>query len=223
MRPERPRTEMVAAGARALPLAFATAIRDNEAVSQRVDAATDPDLVLLERWRAGQRSAGEQLFARHVAEIHRFFEHKVGLDADELAQCTFLACVAGREQFRGESTFRTYMFAIARKQLYSYLRALPQRGAIDFATTSLAELVTSQATRIERDQRAAQLRRALSELPADDQLLLELHYWHELDAAALAEVFAANPGAIRVRLLRARRALHDRMKLLGFAARDDLR
>ena len=56
-----------------------------------------------------------------------------------------------------------------------------------------------------------QLRAVLRELPAEQQLLLELHYWHELDAGALADVFEVPPGAIRVRLLRARRALRERM------------
>src|SRR6185295_12917475 len=56
------------------------------------------------------------------------------------------------------------------------------------------------------------LRLALATLPAEQQLLLELHYWHELDAEALGEVFEAAPGTIRVRLLRARRALRQRME-----------
>jgi RNA polymerase sigma factor (sigma-70 family) len=178
--------------------------------------APDPDLVLLERWRGGEKRAGEDLFARHFADIYRFFEHKTAGEADELAQQTFMACVAGRDAFRGQSTFRTYLFAIARNQLYSYLRRAPQRAQADFAITSIAEIVTSLSSRIGRAQQIEQLRLALSELPAEDQLLLELHYWHDLDSAALGEVFEATSGAIRVRLLRARRALHARMKQLGF-------
>lgn len=177
----------------------------------------DSDLALLESWRAGNKQAGEDLFARHFADIYRFFEHKTGGEADELAQQTFMACVASRDNFRAKSTFRTYLFAIARNQLYSHLRRGPQRAQVDFAITSLAEVVTSLATRMGRAQEIEQLRVALGELPAEDQLLLELHYWHELDAAALGEVFELSAGAIRVRLLRARRALLDRMKRLGFA------
>ncbi|HSR96298.1 MAG TPA: sigma-70 family RNA polymerase sigma factor [Kofleriaceae bacterium] len=179
--------------------------------------AVDPDLVLLERWRSGERRAGEDLFARHFADIYRFFEHKTGGEADELAQQTFMACVAGRDAFRGQSTFRTYLFAIARNQLYSYLRRAPQRAQANFAITSIAEIVTSLSSRIGRAQQIEQLRLALSELPAEEQLLLELHYWHDLDSIALGEVFETTSGAIRVRLLRARRALHARMKQLGFA------
>jgi RNA polymerase sigma-70 factor (ECF subfamily) len=53
---------------------------------------------------------------------------------------------------------------------------------------------------------------ALRALPVEQQTLLELHYWEELDAQQLAEVFATTPGAIRVRLTRARAALRERME-----------
>ena len=68
--------------------------------------------------------------------------------------------------------------------------------------------LSSQLGRVRDIER---LRLALASLPAEQQLLLELHYWHELDAEALGEVFDATPGAIRVRLLRARKALRERM------------
>jgi RNA polymerase sigma-70 factor (ECF subfamily) len=173
--------------------------------------AVDPDLGLLERWRAGDSRAGQDLFGRHFADIYRFFEHKVGPEADELAQRTFTACVAARDRFRGGSTFRTYLFAIARNQLYTYLRQLPKGEHVDFEETSIADLVPSLNSQLGRARDVERLRNALSTLAAEQQLLLELHYWHELDAEALGEVFDATPGAIRVRLLRARKALRERM------------
>src|SRR5262245_5534947 len=107
----------------------------------------DADLALLERWRQGDRRAGEDLFARHLAEVYRFFEHKVGSDAEDLAQRTFLACTAARDQFRGQSTFRTYLFTIARHELHGYLRKLPRGERVDLDSTSIAELVTSLSGR----------------------------------------------------------------------------
>jgi RNA polymerase sigma factor (sigma-70 family) len=171
----------------------------------------DPDLRLLERWRGGESQAGQDLFARYFAEIYQFFQHKVGLDADELAQRTFTACVAARDRFRGDSTFRTYLFAIARNQLYTYLRGLPRAEHVDFEETSIAELVPSLGSQLGRARDIERLHAALSGLAVEQQLLLELHYWHELDAGALAEIFGATPGAIRVRLVRARKALRERM------------
>lgn len=170
----------------------------------------DPDLALLEAWRSGDQAAGEQLFARHFAAVFRFFEHKVAADADELVQQTFLACVRARDQFRGQSSFRTYLFTVARHELYRFLRRARRDGErLDFGVTSIGEIVTTPGTRVARDQDAARLREALARLPAEQQLLLELCYWHELEPAALAEVFEAPPATIRSRLFRARRALRE--------------
>jgi RNA polymerase sigma-70 factor (ECF subfamily) len=77
--------------------------------------------------------------------------------------------------------------------------------------TSIAEIVTSLSGRLDRASDVERLRIALSELPSQQQLLLELHYWHELGTEALAEVFETTSGAIRVRLSRARIALRERM------------
>jgi RNA polymerase sigma-70 factor (ECF subfamily) len=174
-------------------------------------ALVDDDFALLDRWRGGDARAGHDLFSRHFGDVYRFFQHKIGQDADELVQRTFTACVKAREQFRSQSSFRTYLFAIARKQLYTYLRQLSRGAQLDFEVTSIAEIVTSLAGKLERLQQIEQLRQALASLPAEQQLLLELHYWHELDAAALAEVFETTPGNIRVRLVRARKALRESM------------
>ena len=48
---------------------------------------------------------------------------------------------------------------------------------------------------------------ALRHLPCDQQLLLELHYWEDMPAAELAEIFEVDPTTIRTRLHRARKQL----------------
>src|SRR5262245_44777640 len=118
----------------------------------------EPDLALLERWRGGDRAAGQELFARHFADIYRFFENKVGAEADDLAQRTFLACARARDQFQGKSSFRTYLFAIARNELYDHLRARRQGAEVDFESASLADLGTSVGARVAKAQAAERLR-----------------------------------------------------------------
>jgi RNA polymerase sigma factor (sigma-70 family) len=122
-----------------------------------------------------------------------------------------MGCVTARDRFRGQSSFRTYLFAIARNELYTFFRRLPRREHVDFEVTSIADLRTSIPALLHRAREAEQLRVALAELPAEQQLLLELHYWHDLDAAALAEVFDVPAGTVRVRLLRARKALREHL------------
>ena len=170
------------------------------------------DLDLLARWQQGDLRSGQALFARHFDSLYRFFEHKVGGDADDLVQKAFTSCVAARDRFRGESSFRTYLFSIARNELYTFLRKLPKAEHVDFDVTSIAEIRTSLGGQLGKAREVNQLRAALTEMPAEQQLLLELHYWHELDAAALAEVFETTPGNIRVRLLRARKQLREHIE-----------
>lgn len=173
----------------------------------------DPDLEQLQRWRDGDRGAGEALFERHFPSMVRFFTTKCAGDADELVQRTFFACVQAKQQFRAESTFRTYLFTVARNELYHYLEKLRREGGrLDVSITSLAELVTTPVTRIARDAERQRMLDTMRTLPIEQQTMLELHYWEELDIAALAEVFETTTGAMRVRLHRARAALREKLE-----------
>jgi RNA polymerase sigma factor (sigma-70 family) len=169
------------------------------------------DLALLERWRQGDQRAGRELCSRYISEVHRFFEHKLPDEADDLTQETFEACVKSRDQFRGQSSFRTYLYAITRNVLYMRLRKTPKFEQVDLEVSSLNEIVSSPSQKLGKEQELSRIREALRQLPVEQQVLLELHYWHDLDAAALAEILTTTPGAIRVRLLRARRALRTRL------------
>ena len=83
-------------------------------------------------------------------------------DADELTQATFLACVTSKDRFRGDSSFRTYLFTIARNELYRVLRNRQRKGAqVDFGLSSIAELVSTPGTRLARNQEHRQLVEAL--------------------------------------------------------------
>lgn len=171
------------------------------------------DIALLDRWRAGDESAGQELFARHFDSIYSFFETKCAGEADELTQATFFACLRSRDQFRRESSFRTYLFTIARNELWRSLRVRRRRDAkLDFELSSIAELVSTPATRMARNQEHRRLIEALQHLPVAQQTLLELHYWEDMDIAQLAEIFEAPAATIRTRLHRARKALRDQIE-----------
>ena len=171
------------------------------------------DITLLTRWRTGDNEAGQVLFERHFDAIYGFFETKCAADADELTQSTFLACMRARDQFRAESSFRTYLFTIARNELYRILRTRQRKDAkLDFELSSIAELVSTPGTRMARNQEHRHLLTALQHLPVEPQTLLELHYWEALEIGQLAEGFDAPTATIRTRLHRARKALRDKME-----------
>ena len=170
------------------------------------------DLTLLDQWRTGDAAAGEALFQRHFDSVYGFFETKCETEADELTQATFLACVRARDQFRAQSSFRTYLFTIARHELYRMLRTRQRRDdKLDFEMSSIAQLISTPGTKLARNQEHQRLIEALQSLPVEQQTLLELHYWEDMDIAALAEVFDSPQATIRTRLHRARKALRERI------------
>jgi RNA polymerase sigma factor (sigma-70 family) len=172
----------------------------------------DVDFALLSRWRDGDRSAGEQLFQRQFDHLYRFFASKCNGDIDELVQSTLLGCLNAKQQFRADSTFKAYMFTVARHELYKYLRARRRdQERLDFSTISIADLATTPGTRIARDQAHRRLLDALRELPVEQQTLLELYYWEDLDIATLGTIFDAPPPTIRTWLYRARQQLKERL------------
>ena len=71
-----------------------------------MDDAHDDDDDLLERWRAGDKRAGNALFERHFRSLVRFFRNKVSTGIEDLVQETLLACVRGRDRLRDDGSFR---------------------------------------------------------------------------------------------------------------------
>ena len=173
------------------------------------------DVTLLGRWRAGDADSGRMLFGRYFDSIYRFFVTKFEAEADDLTQATFLACVRAKEQFRAESSFRTYLFTIARHELYHQLDRFKRHGARhDYEVSSIAQIITTPGSKLARREDQVRLVEALRRLPVAQQTLLELHYWEDMGIAELAEVLEAEPGAIRTRLTRARQALREAMSAL---------
>src|SRR5207249_290358 len=88
---------------------------------------------------------------------------------------------------------------------------------LDFELDSIEDLLASPATQLARNQEHRKLVNALRLLPVDQQTLLELHYWQEMDIPALAEVFESPHATIRTRLHRARLALRKQLESFATA------
>jgi RNA polymerase sigma factor (sigma-70 family) len=174
------------------------------------------DLQLLEAWRQGDRKAGSDLFERHFDSICRFFANKIQSDVDDLVQRTFQACVEGKERFRGQSSFRTYLFGVAHNVLRSHLRKRRREGErFDFGLTSVFDLGLSPTTLIAQAKEQQLTLQALRRIPLDHQIVLELYYWEDMTAAELAEVLEIPEGTVRGRIRRAKQLLEEQLSLLA--------
>ena len=179
------------------------------------------DEELLDAWRGGDAEAGNELFERHFEGVCRFFRNKLADGVEALLQRTFLACVESKDRFRGDASFRTYLFTIARNELYTYLtRSSRDHARIEPHEISAFDLGPTPSSIVARRKEQRMLLEALRRIPLDHQVALELYYWEELPASELARVLAIPEGTVRTRLRRAKSLLEQALRDLGSPAPD---
>ena len=179
-----------------------------------MSTAVASDMQLLEAWRAGDANAGDALVRRHYGAVLRFFEVRSRAPED-LTQRTFLACVEGRERFRGDASLRTYLFAIARRVLLKHMAEQSSDDRMARFAPSGATGKTSVSMLVARKHEQRLLLAALATLPEDVQTVLVLHYWEGMRAREIGEVLEAPTSTVTTRLARAREALRKRVERLG--------
>ncbi len=175
---------------------------------------------LLTNWvQHGDRNAGGELINRHFCRVRRFFATKVDASAvEDLVQRTFAGCIERIGAFRGEGTFSAYIFSIARRQLCRHLRDRTrdtQRFDGSVGASSIRASTRSPSSVVGRSEREDLVLQALRSLPLEGQTVLELHYWEGLSGPEIATVLGVQPGAVRVRLHRARKALQSTLVSLA--------
>ncbi|MEX1365750.1 MAG: sigma-70 family RNA polymerase sigma factor [Nannocystaceae bacterium] len=179
------------------------------------------DIELLDAWRGGDLSAGDELFNRHFAAIHRFFRNKVSEGLEDLVQQTFMASVEGRERFRSDSTFKTYLFGVAHNLLRDHYRArrkVPE--ALDFGTSSTVDVGAGPSTVLGKRREERLLFEGLRNIPLDSQIVLELYYWEEMSASQIGAILGIPEGTVRGRVRRAKHLLKEQITELAESAQE---
>jgi RNA polymerase sigma factor (sigma-70 family) len=177
------------------------------------------DAAALAAWCAGDRAAGQALFARYYEPVARFFLNKVGDASPDLIQRTFLACVEGASRYRGDGSFRSYIFAVAYRQLCRHYR--DRAGdRVDLASVSSMALDASLSGMVVAREELRLFLAALRTIPLELQVVLELHYWEQCGVAEIAEVLEIPTGTVKSRLRRGREQLRAAVERL--AERPDL-
>ncbi len=176
----------------------------------------DDDFAVLDAWRAGDRAAGDVLLRRHFDAMYRFFRNKVDHGVDDLIQRTFTACIAAKDGFRKDASFRTYLFTVARNELYHHYERRQREAALfEPGSMSVEAMGTSPSAVVARQQEQRLLLRALRMLPLDLQVAIELFYWEQLSTAEIAEILDVPQGTAKSRLRRAREELESHIHRLA--------
>ena len=171
---------------------------------------SDDDFELLRKWKDGDAAAGDQLARKYYPNVRRFFDIKVPRQAEDLTQRTFLACAENLATFRGDATFKAYLFGIARLQLLRDLRSAHVReGAARRKWTSGPSPQTSVSMIVAKEQEHHLLLLAYAKLPTDQQITIELYYWEDMNSSEIAAALDVPVSTVTTRLSRARAALRD--------------
>jgi RNA polymerase sigma factor (sigma-70 family) len=173
--------------------------------------AEPTDSALLEAWRGGDRQAGSVLFERHYPTLYSFFRNTAWGDRDDLVQRAFLACVEGRDRLREGASFRPYLLTIARRLLFASYRERTTAQQFDPSISSLEDLHPSPSELFVRRDELQQLIAGLRRIPVEQQVTLELFYFHGHRGPDVASILEVPEATVRSRLKRGLDNLRERM------------
>lgn len=165
------------------------------------------DAQLWGSWCGGDKQAGRALFDRYFAAISRFFANKVGPEADDLVQDTFASFFAAGERVREPERLRSYLFGVAYNLLRAHYRRRTGLAEVELDSRSIHDLAPGPSTALRLDEQQQLLHDALTRLPLELQVVVELSYWEELDSAEIGRALALPAATVRTRLRRARQLL----------------
>ncbi len=170
------------------------------------------DSEIVEQARSGDANAFAELVRRYQLDVRAFLRRRlndVSL-ADDLAQEVFLGAIKSISGFRKDSSVRGWLLSIARYKLVDHIRAESRKRN---AQTQLEEdLLAESVRRLDHEQEIDEgvlqsLKDCMSRLQPNARRLLQDFYFDRIEATAIAKQNNQKPSAVRMNLLRIRRAL----------------
>ncbi|MCB9421544.1 MAG: RNA polymerase sigma factor [Ardenticatenaceae bacterium] len=136
-------------------------------------------------------------------------------EAEDAAQETFIAADRALAQYRGQSSVKTWLFAIAINQCRHMLRQRQRRQTITDAWR-LARILLPRPALPEETMTHTEtgdlLRQAVAELKEKHRLPIILRYAHDLTAPEIAQILQISEGTVHSRLHYARRELKQKLE-----------
>jgi RNA polymerase sigma-70 factor, ECF subfamily len=176
--------------------------------SPAVTAGREADRALVERCKAGDLGAFEELYRQHARRLFSLVSRMLGnpADAEDLLQEIFLSAHRKLESFRGESALGTWLYRLAMNQCLDHLRSRSARsqqvtdplddepGSYEPGRRGLAEQTVSKMD----------LERAVAKLPEGCRAAFVLHDVEGLEHREVAEVLGIAEGTSKSQVHKAR-------------------
>ena len=179
----------------------------------------DSDRTVVTQAAAGSREAFDELARRYRRPLYNFVRALTGGDADaeDLVQDVFVRAFRAIQGFRGESTFKSWLYRIAVNVVSTHAarrRAREWAGAIGPADVAAAEGVAVSDNLEEAVLRRQLIDRALASLPEDLRVLVVLRDVEGLKYDEIVNIVKCPRGTVESRLFRARRRLRPLLEPL---------
>jgi RNA polymerase sigma-70 factor, ECF subfamily len=174
-----------------------------------MDEASDEELML--RIAKGDAGAFRLLVPRYAARAIRLARSiaRSEAEAEEIVQEAYLRVWLNAPRWRPQAAFRTWFYRIV------FNLALNQRRRVPFLPLEQAgdpaDPAADAGERMERDERERLLAAAIAALPERQRAALELTYREELSNAEAATVLGTSASGIESLLVRAKRALREKL------------
>ena len=174
-----------------------------------------PEVQLIERCRSGDHDAFRKLYEANVDRIYRLTFRMAGDDdlARDYTQEAFVRAYQKLDQFRGESTFSTWLHSIAVSVTLNGLRKVQRHRKREQTLDEAPQLIARERT-AEPDLKQ-RLQEAVESLPELYKTVFLMHDLEGYSHGEIAKALDVAEGTSKARLSRARAKL--RVMLGDFA------
>ena len=147
--------------------------------------------------------AYEVLMKRYQDALMRTCTRYLGSlhDAEEVVHEVMLKVFHGLARFKGESSFKTWLYRIAHNESMSYLRK--RKDQLDLDSVSEDDYLSTDQHSVEMDVMGQRLDRWIGRLGLEDKTIVVYRAIAELEFKEIAEIMDMNLSAVKMRYQRA--------------------
>lgn len=185
---------------------------------------SDPDLALFQRAQTGDFASFEQLVHRLQGRVYSVVYRILSQsqDTEDVVQQTFLNVIEHIDTFRGESTVATWVLRIATNLALKIIRKKRGMSTVPFDTQDetfgsvphpnyIAHWRESAESLLERKELRELLDQVIAELDEKYRVVFVLRDIEGFSTEETAEMLGLSISNVKVRLLRARMHLRERL------------
>ena len=161
---------------------------------------------------AGEESAFDQLMLEFQQPLIYFLHGYVhSLEtAEDLAEETFVELLLHKGRFRGQSSFKTYLFSVARHKAIDHIRREQRRPSLPLdEIAERGDDAMGPEEQFLAQERSQAIAGAIASLPKEYQEVLRLLYLERLRYDEIAKIMHKNTKQVDNLAYRARNALRN--------------